>query len=928
MIFFAVWSFVVNAQKDSIYIKAEVAPNLKNLTVEQNFKYTNRLQAPITKIKLLNWIAAYKNQGTPLAKRKLEDHRKDLYFAKKEDLGHLDNLSVNGIRINDLSPENIYFDLEKPLLPGESINLSLNYQLSLPKISLTGFGTGTEMAAIKYFFVVPDTFETENQYGRHFTDIDETQNGGSYWNIDLQIPQGYFSEGNLEKKGSGFTGTLTTDPEFIITKNEPVSIIAENRVKNTKVVFGYPISAEEKSSLEFFIPQHLDFNYEKTGFVPDKIFISEKFKNKEDFFGNDDIKFWKFKFQMFSDPQKTDLDYLSIISKSVIKQTAITEKNKDHWFKNGLKSYIEKQYLNRFYKDEKLLGKLPENANLFGIRPLKYFNIGKLKLTERYGLAYQYIMSQNLDQKIGEPFAALSNFNDMAISNFETGNLFDFIAQKMSYPKFENFIREYLEENRGKNIDTKDFLDRLAVQSEYSSGFLETYIKNDMRINFKVKSFRKIPEGYLAKISKNTDFNIPVKISSEDYSGKVQSYWYDTSDNKKQGEYLIPRTDVNKIKLNDEYIFPESNYRDNYLYTKGIFANAKKVKLKFLKDIPNPEYNEIYYNPKVTFNAYDKALLGINFHNKSILDQKFQFSVTPYYSTGSNKITGSGAVAYNFRPVDSFFRNLQIGASGSYFHYDYGLSYRKFSVFSSLNFSKVSRSDISRSLVLSYNNFNKDLTPEMIKNNEYERYGLWNIGYGYADNKIIHELYFGANAQIMKGFQKISTEGFYRWEYAENKKISFRFFGGYFVTNNTRNNLFDFGVSKVSNYAFTYNLLGQSATSGVLSQQYVLAEGGFKSYLNSSVNKWITSTNIDAHIWKMFNVYADAGLYQNKGHNAKFIWDSGVKLKLIPDFLEVYFPMQSSLGFEPSFSDYAKRIRFTLVLNFGALTSHFRKGWY
>lgn len=928
MIFFAVWSFVVNAQKDSIYIKAEVAPNLKNLTVEQNFKYTNRLQAPITKIKLLNWIAAYKNQGTPLAKRKLEDHRRDLYFAKKEDLGHLDNLSLNGISITDLSSENIYFDLEKPLLPGESINLSLNYQLSLPKISLTGFGTGTDRAAIKYFFIVPDTFETENQYGRHFTDIDETQNGGSYWNIDLQVPQGYFSEGNLEKNGNSFTGTLTTDPEFIITKNEPVSIIAENRVKNIKVVFGYPISAEEKSSLEFFIPQHLDFNYEKTGFVPDKIFISEKFKNKEDFFGNDDIKFWKFKFQMFSDPQKTDLDYLSIISKSVIKQTAITEKNKDHWFKNGLKSYIEKQYLNRFYKDEKLLGKLPENANLFGIRPLKYFNIGKLKLTERYGLAYQYIMSQNLDQKIGEPFTALSNFNDMAISNFETGNLFDFIAQKMSYPKFENFIREYLEENRGKNIDTKDFLDRLAVQSEYSSDFLETYIKNDMRINFKVKSFRKIPEGYLAKISKNTDFNIPVKISSEDYSGKVQSYWYDTSDNKKQGEYLIPRTDVNKIKLNDEYIFPESNYRDNYLYTKGIFANAKKVKLKFLKDIPNPEYNEIYYNPKVTFNAYDKALLGINFHNKSILDQKFQFSVTPYYSTGSNKITGSGAVAYNFRPVDAFFRNLQIGASGSYFHYDYGLSYRKFSVFSSLNFSKVSRSDISRSLVLSYNNFNKDLTPEMVKNNEYERYGLWNIGYGYADNKIIHELYFGANAQIMKDFQKISTEGFYRWEYAENKKISFRFFGGYFVTNNTRNNLFDFGVSKVSNYAFTYNLLGQSATSGVLSQQYVLAEGGFKSYLNSSVNKWITSTNIDAHIWKMFNVYADAGLYQNKGHNAKFIWDSGVKLKLIPDFLEVYFPVQSSLGFEPSFSDYAKRIRFTLVLNFGALTSHFRKGWY
>ena len=62
--------------------------------------------------------------------------------------------------------------------------------------------------------------------------------------------------------------------------------------------------------------------------------------------------------------------------------------------------------------------------------------------------------------------------------------------------------------------------------------------------------------------------------------------------------------------------------------------------------------------------------------------------------------------------------------------------------------------------------------------------------------------------------------------------------------------------------------------------------------------------------------------------NSQFIWDSGVKVKVIPDFLEVYFPIQSSLGFEPSFKDYGKRIRFTLVLNFSAVTNYFRRGWF
>ena len=178
----------------------------------------------------------------------------------------------------------------------------------------------------------------------------------------------------------------------------------------------------------------------------------------------------------------------------------------------------------------------------------------------------------------------------------------------------------------------------------------------------------------------------------------------------------------------------------------------------------------------------------------------------------------------------------------------------------------------------------------------------------------------------MEDFQKVTADVFYRYEFAQNKKISFRLFAGYFLTNHTKNNLFNFGISRVSNYAFSYGLIGQSATSGILSQQIILAEGGFKSFVATSANQWLGSLNIDSHVWKWFNVYADAGIFKNKYQDPQFIWDSGVKLKVIPDFLELYFPIQSSLGFEPAFKDYAKRIRFTLVLNLGAVTSYFRRG--
>ena len=113
-----------------------------------------------------------------------------------------------------------------------------------------------------------------------------------------------------------------------------------------------------------------------------------------------------------------------------------------------------------------------------------------------------------------------------------------------------------------------------------------------------------------------------------------------------------------------------------------------------------------------------------------------------------------------------------------------------------------------------------------------------------------------------------------------------------------------------------------------MSQQFVIAEGGFKSLINETANQFILSTNIDLHAWKIFNIYADMGIYKNKHQSSQFIWDSGIKLKIIPDFLEIYFPVQSSLGFEPGFKDYKSRIRYTISLNLNSAIGHFRKGWY
>lgn len=931
-IFFLAGFVWMSAQNDSIYIGAKLSSAGKMLDVEQEIIYYNRQDSAINEVKLLNWISAYKKRGTALYKRKIEDRNRDLHFAKPEELGKMLNLKAE---ISDAKTENssiddetVYLKLPKTLQPDESVKINLNYQLQLPIANFTGYGRSDQKTALKYFFLVPDGFEEVQPVDKKFIDTEETASHSTFWTVNLDLPSNYYSESNLtEIQPNYFKGFLSNDPEFLISSTDYPEINTSIDGKPVKVSFGYTLTEAEKQHLEFYLPLQLQFVHEKTGLLPQKIFISEKFKKKEDFFGNDDIKFWKFRFPLFTEAENTDLDYFSIISKNILEQSFALRKEDSHWFKNGIKSYLEIQYLKRYYKDHKLLGALPE-AEILGMKPLKIFHASKLKLIERYGIAYQYMMTQNLDQKIDENFSGLSNFNEMAISNFETGSLLNFVSEKMETEKFDVFLKDYLQRNSSQTVNTDEFLNQLAVQSGYSASFMKDLIARKHRVNFNLKKYRREGENLTVKVKKNEPDPVPFKLETFSKNGDSKTYWFDTPEHPSTDNYVIPDHDAEKIVINSGHYFPESTFRDNYVYTKGVFSNTKKIRFKLLRDVPNPEFNEIYINPKLTFNAYDKLLLGLNFKNKSLFNQKFEYSVTPYYSTGTGKFTGSAGISYSFMPPESFYRNLTVGMSGSYFHYDYDLSYRRMSAYANINFTKNPRSAIGRSAGISYNHYQKELTPQMIADNEYDRYNLWGANYSYSDNRLIHEKFAGIGIQGMEDFQKITGEAFYRYEFAKNKKISFRFFGGYFLNNKTRNDLFDFGISKVSNYSFSYGLIGQSATSGILAQQFILADGGFKSYIGSSVNQWITSINVDSHVWKMFNVYADAGVYKNKGFNPEFIWDSGVKVRIIPDFLEVYLPVYSSLGFEPSLKDYGKRIRFTLVLNLNAVVNTVRRGWY
>ncbi len=146
----------ISAQQDTINITAKISENSNLISVDQDIIYYNTTDLPIKKIKLLNWISAYKNRNTPLLSRTLQDRKTDMYFATKEELGDTDDLKIrigsSGWDYLSGNDENIYYPLAEELKPGESVKISLQYLLKIPHKKFTGYGIDQNSLSFKYFF--------------------------------------------------------------------------------------------------------------------------------------------------------------------------------------------------------------------------------------------------------------------------------------------------------------------------------------------------------------------------------------------------------------------------------------------------------------------------------------------------------------------------------------------------------------------------------------------------------------------------------------------------------------------------------------------------------------------------------------------------------------------------------------------------------
>ena len=95
----------------------------------------------------------------------------------------------------------------------------------------------------------------------------------------------------------------------------------------------------------------------------------------------------------------------------------------------------------------------------------------------------------------------------------------------------------------------------------------------------------------------------------------------------------------------------------------------------------------------------------------------------------------------------------------------------------------------------------------------------------------------------------------------------------------------------------------------------------------SYANQWLTSVNTSVGVWRWIEIYNDAGFVKNRNTNTYFLHDHGVRLNLVNDILEVYFPIYSNNGWETNTPYYEDKIRFVFTANFSRIYNFMRRGF-
>lgn len=930
-IFLFVFGVQLQAQHINI-IHASLDKTCNEIAIHQEFRYTNNSKDTLEELYFNDWANAYASKNSALAKRFAEEYKKSLHLAKPKERGHTNLISVVDNNHNGLEWERtkgkdiVKFSLNTPVGPNETITLFITYKVQLPPNKFTAYGYDNQGGYyLKDWYMTPAAY-TGNWQLYSNKNLEDLQTDITNTKINFTFPHNLYLTSNLDKtkevvidykKTAILQGYSRKSGEiFLSTEKKFTTHITPDLTIETD--FSAPKYEEILQGISINKVAH--FIKENLGEFPHKkVLVSELDYQKNPLYGINQLPSF---IVPYSENFNYELKFLKTTLYTILNESIYVNPRKEKWVTDAIVNYLMITYVNKNYPNQKLLGKL---SKIWGIRS---FELAKMDFNDQYELLSMLTTRKNLGQPLTTSNDSLLKFNQQIANSYKAGLGLAYLSEYTGYGKVAKSIKEFYALYNTQPVTAEDFETILKNETDKDiDWFFNEFIATNDKIDFKIKKVIKTSDSLEVILKNKTSTNIPISLFGLKKDSVVSKYWF--KDVQGISSFTIPKNGEDRLVLNYDKKIPEFNQRDNWKSLKGFFSSNKKLRLQFFKDAENPYYNQVFYNPEINFNAYDGLTPSIKLHNKVLLDRPFVFAIAPAYAIKQKSFVGS--VKFS---VKNYHKNKNLylstyALSASSFHFQKDSRYSTFTPSFGLGWrQKNLRANRNQYFFMRYINVFRNFDKNLVIDTDPD-YSVFNARFIDSNNGMIDYFSWFVDTQYAGNFSKVSFDLEYRKLFQNNRQLNVRFFAGKFLRNTTNSDFFSFALDRPTDYLFDYSYLGRSDSSGIYSQQIIIAEGGFKSKLeNPYANDWITTVNASTNIWRWIEAYGDIGYLKNKGSNSKFVYDTGIRLNLVTDYFELFLPMYSNNGWEVSQPNYAEKIRFIVTLNPKSLTGLFTRKWF
>ncbi len=976
------FSFVFSfAQKKEEYFQQEVNYEIHvelddvyhTLNGRITIDYTNNSPETLEYLFFHLWPNAYKNDETALAKQLYESGETNFYYSDENDRGYIDKIDfttegnkLSWVYENDIDICRVY--LNQNLAPGQSIKISTPFKVKIPLGIYSRLGHIDQQYQITQWYPKPAVYDKNGWHEMPYLNQGEFYSEYGTYDVYITTPKNYVV---------GATGDLVNGEKELEWLNAKADSTA--KIKSFPNDMSFPKSSAEKKTLHFHQEKVHDFAWfadKRYHVLKGEVELphSKRKVTTWAMFTNNEADLWKNSIEYINDATyyyslwNGDYPYnhvtavdgalsagggmeypnITVIGQSGTAfslETVIMHEVGHNWFygilgsnerdhafmDEGINSFNEMRYIQTKYPNSNLLG----TRDVSGF-PFKTLNVSHYPHKAMRQYAYLFSARKCQDQPMDFPSEDYTDINYGAIVYMKSAIVFDYLKGYLGEELFDKCMQAYFEKWKFKHPQPDD----LQAVFEETSGkdlkwIFKEIIPTTKTIDYSIRRAKKDtanPENYLVKIKNKGEVNGPFSISSMTKDSVINTIWYEPLTDKTTW-VKFPKGDYKKLKIDGEYVIPEINQNNNTLKTKGIFKRTEPLRLQFLGSIENPDRTQLFFTPVVGYNAYDNFMAGIAFYNTVFPSKRFEYSVMPMYGFGSSDVVGLGSATYHIYP-EKLFEHIDLTLDAQRFNqYNYNtpLNYNKVAPGMDFLFNKRNpRRRLDYSINYRYVFVQQETEIYDLAN---KKYNLGSIDYYVNDLKFniesrdaVNPYHATLNVEQGADFVKAGIEADFLFKYKKKRTgVDVRFYIGRFLYNDNADARFNLGVAGNSDYKFDNLLLGRNETNGVLSQQMVFNEGGFKQFTNtfSYVNRWLNAINIKAALPKVpVAIYGDFAIAANEivdssgdlvDEVSEPIYHFGAELTVVRDVFQIYFPiyLSSDLGS----LTYAEKIRFTLHLN-------------